>query len=87
MILGREALGPEGRAPYMGLVPYMDLVPYMGLVPLYGIGTLIKGVSVEKQMATHSSILAWKISRTEETGWLQSMGSQSHTTENVLTQK
>ena len=28
-------------------------------------------------MATHSSILAWKISWTEESGWLQSMRSQS----------
>ena len=27
-------------------------------------------------MANHSSILAWKISRTEEPGGLQSMGSQ-----------
>ena len=27
-------------------------------------------------MATHSSILAWKIPRTEELGRLQSMGSQ-----------
>ena len=27
-------------------------------------------------MATHSSILAWKIPRTEEPGGLQSMGSQ-----------
>ena len=27
-------------------------------------------------MATHSSILAWKITWTEEPGWLQSMGSQ-----------
>ena len=31
---------------------------------------------LEKEMATHSSILAWKIPRTEETGGLQSMGSQ-----------
>ena len=31
---------------------------------------------VEKEMATHSSILAWKISWTEEPGGLQSMGSQ-----------
>ena len=30
---------------------------------------------LEKGMATHSSILAWEISRTEETGGLQSMGS------------
>ena len=31
---------------------------------------------LEKKMATHSSILAWKIPRTEEPGWLLSMGSQ-----------
>ena len=30
----------------------------------------------EKGMATHSSILAWKIPWTEEPGRLQSMGSQ-----------
>ena len=31
---------------------------------------------LEKEMATHSSILAWKIPRTEEPGRLQSMESQ-----------
>ena len=31
---------------------------------------------LEKEMATHSSILAWKIPRTEEPGRLQSVGSQ-----------
>ena len=31
---------------------------------------------LEKEMATHSSTLAWKIPRTEEPGRLQSMGSQ-----------
>ena len=31
---------------------------------------------LEKEMATHSSILAWEIPRTEEPGGLQSMGSQ-----------
>ena len=31
---------------------------------------------LEKQMATHSSILAWRILWTEEPGGLQSMGSQ-----------
>ena len=31
---------------------------------------------LEKEMATHSSTLAWQISRTEEPGSLQSMGSQ-----------
>ena len=31
---------------------------------------------LEEEVATHSSILAWKIPWTEETGRLQSMGSQ-----------
>ena len=31
---------------------------------------------LEKEMATHSNILAWGISWTEEPGGLQSMGSQ-----------
>ena len=31
---------------------------------------------LEKEMATHSSTLAWKISWMEEPGGLQSMGSQ-----------
>jgi len=31
---------------------------------------------LEKEMAIHSSILAWKIPWTEEPGGLQSMGSQ-----------
>ena len=31
---------------------------------------------LEKEMATHSSILAWRILWTEESGKIQSMGSQ-----------
>ena len=31
---------------------------------------------LEKEMATHASVLAWKILWTEEPGVLQSMGSQ-----------
>ena len=31
---------------------------------------------LEKEMATHSSILAWRIPWTEQPGGLQSMGSQ-----------
>ena len=34
---------------------------------------------LEKEMATHSSILAWRIPWTEELGTLQSMGLQSRT--------
>ena len=36
---------------------------------------------VEKEMATHSSILAWKFPGTEEPGGLQSMGSQQSQTQ------
>ena len=35
------------------------------------------GDPLEKEMATHSSILAWDIPWTEQPGGLQSMGSQS----------
>ena len=42
--------------------------------------TLVRSLNredlLEKGMATHSSILAWRISWTEEPGGLQSMGSQ-----------
>ena len=31
---------------------------------------------LKKEIANHSSILAWKIPGTEEPSWLQSMGSQ-----------
>ena len=34
---------------------------------------------LEKEMATHSSILAWRIPWTEEPGGLQSTGLQSQT--------
>ena len=34
---------------------------------------------LEKEMATHSSILAWRIPWTEEPSGLQFMGSQSRT--------
>ena len=35
------------------------------------------GRSPDKEMATHSSILAWRIPWTEEPGGLQSMGSET----------
>ena len=38
--------------------------------------SLVQEDSLEKEMATHSSILAWKMPWTEESGGLQSMGSQ-----------
>ena len=41
-----------------------------------GVGSLGWEDPLEEEMATHSSILAWKIPWTEEPGGLQSMGSQ-----------
>ena len=38
-----------------------------------------QGDPLEEGMAPHSSVLAWRIPRTEEPGGLQSMGSQSRT--------
>ena len=40
---------------------------------------------LEKEMATHSSILTWEIPWTEEPGELQSMGSQNR--HNLATQQ
>ena len=47
------------------------LIFWLGL-PMLG----RKWQKMEKEMATHSSILAWKIPWTEEPGGLESMGSQ-----------
>ena len=41
--------------------------------------------SLEKEMATHSNTLAWRIPWTEEPGGLQSMGSQESDTTERLT--
>ena len=41
-----------------------------------GIQSLGQEDPLEERMETHSSILAWRIPRTEEPGGLQSMGSQ-----------
>ena len=38
--------------------------------------SLVQEDPLEKEMATHSSILAWRIPWTEEPGRLQSLGSQ-----------
>ena len=37
--------------------------------------TLLKELQMEKEMATHSSVLAWRIPGTGEPGGLPSMGS------------
>ena len=43
--------------------------------PLSGFTFAFHFHALEKEMATHSSVLAWRIPGTEEPGRLQSMGS------------
>ena len=56
------------------------LNPHILSFPAFSVGNLglipESGRSLEKEMATHSSILAWEIPWTEEPGGLQSMGPQ-----------
>ena len=51
-----------------------------------GVQALGRGDPLEEGMATHSSILAGRIPRTEEPGGLQSVGSQKelYTTERLI---
>ena len=56
-----------------GLPWWLRRLPTMGETRVQ---SLSREDFLEKEMATHSSILAWKIPWTEEPGRLQSMGSQ-----------
>ena len=76
--------------PFLVLTPLLDDFPggSDSKVSAYNVGDLgsISGPEdlLEKEMATHSSILAWKIPWMEEPGRLQSIGSQeSDTTEQL----
>ena len=55
------------------LVYYLKRLPPMRETPVRSLGW---EDPLEKEMATHSSILAWRIPWTEELGRLQSTGSQ-----------
>ena len=58
-----------------GFLPCMQILYHLGHQEnLYGLKQY--GDSMEKEIATHSSVLAWKFPWTEEHGGLQSMGSQ-----------
>ena len=53
-----------------------QLVKNLPAVQETGVPSLDWEDPLEKEMATHSNILAWKVSWTEEPGGLQSLGSQ-----------
>ena len=71
------------------VLPYIDVKRLFELIYLVAqtvetlpamqetsIGSLGQEDPLEKEMATHSTILAWESPWTEEPGWLQSMVSQ-----------
>ena len=53
-----------------------QMVKHLPIVRETRVESLGREDLLEKEMATHSSILAWKISWMEDPGRLQSMGSQ-----------
>ena len=55
------------------VVPTMKNLPSVQELLVQSLG---REDPLEKEMATHSSILAWRIPWTEKPGGLQSMGSQ-----------
>ena len=61
-------VGTSGKRAHLPVPETQDV----GLIP--GLGR-----SLEEEMATHSSTLAWRIPWAEEPGGLQSMGLHSHT--------
>ena len=52
------------------------MVKNLPAIPETQVQSLGREDPLEKEMATHSSILAWRILWTKELGGLQSMGSQ-----------
>ena len=55
---------------------YVRYVSTMDLPAIWETQVRSLGDPLEKEMATHSSILSWRIPFTEEPGRLQSIGSQ-----------
>ena len=54
-----------------------EMEKHLSAIPETWVETLGREDPLEKEMATHSSILAWRIPWTEEPGGLQSMKSQT----------
>ena len=67
-----QSVGSQSQTRLSEMVKYLELVGYCWLFAISF--TLL--LYMEKEMATHSSILAWKIPWMEEPCRLQSMGSQ-----------
>ena len=69
----------RGNGPLLtarGASPMVQMVKNLPAMQETRVQSLGQEDPLEKEMATHSSVLAWKIPQTEELGRLQSMGSQ-----------
>ena len=74
MILGLERSPREGYPlQYSWAFPVTQLVKNLPVMQATWVRSLGWEDPLEKEMAIYVSILAWKISRTEEPGGLQSM--------------
>ena len=69
------ASGPDLQF-FGGASPVAQMVKHLPTMRKTRVQSLGWEDLLEKEMAAHSSILAWKIPWTEEPGRLQSMGSQ-----------
>ena len=67
--------------PYSSGFPGHQMVKNLPTMQKTQVRSLARKYPLGEKMTTHSSILVWRISWTEEPGRLQSMGSQSDTTE------
>ena len=69
-----EGIGYPDQYSWASLVAQM--VKHLPIMQETWVQSMGQEDSLEKEMVTHSSTLAWKIPWTEECGRLQSMGSQ-----------
>ena len=81
--MGLPPLSAPGNTVALGPFSISGVTPWDfpggsdGKVPVYNVGDRVRSLGredpLEKEMAIHSSTIAWKISWTEEPGRLQSM--------------
>ena len=84
-VLAAIFLFPSGSIPPFSSSPVAKMVKNLPARRETQVQYLVWEDSLEKGMATHFSILAWRIPWTEEPGKLQSMGSQRAGHDWVLT--
>ena len=69
-------LGPAAHSIFSINISTSSLLKHLPGMRETSVRSLGREDPLEKEMATHSSTLAWKIPRREEPGRLQSTGSQ-----------